>query len=101
MLVVAGFIRIDPSCRKAAVKAAKVAMKGTRQEPGCISYTFSADLEDESLFHVFEQWKNQAALDEHFQQAHMVDFQKTLASLGVVDMQVRRYAIAQIGPLRD
>jgi hypothetical protein len=31
----------------------------------------------------------------------MVDFQKTLATLGVIDMQVRRYAIAQIGPLRD
>jgi quinol monooxygenase YgiN len=101
MLVVAGFIRIAPGYRQAAVAAAKAAMEGTRPERGCISYTFSADLEDESLFYVFEEWKNQAALDEHFQQPHMVDFQKSLATLGVIDMQIRRYAIAQVGPLRD
>jgi quinol monooxygenase YgiN len=101
MLVVAGYIRIAPGYHRAAVSAAKSAMEATRQEPGCISYTFSADLEDASLFYVFEEWKNQAALDEHFQQPHMVEFQKTLATLGVIDMQIRRYAIAQIGPLRD
>jgi quinol monooxygenase YgiN len=43
----------------------------------------------------------QAALDEHFQQPHMADFQKILATLGVIDMRIRRYAIAQAGPLRD
>ncbi len=101
MLVVAGYIRFDPSRRKEALAAARAAMKATRQEPGCISYTFSADLEDESVFHVFEEWKNQAALDDHFSQPHMADFQKTIAGLGGLDMQIRRYAIAQIGPLRD
>jgi len=101
MLVVAGFVRIAPGYRLAAIRAAKAAMEATRQEPGCISYTFSADLEDESLFHLFEEWKNKAALDDHFQQPHMADFQKTLATLGVIDMQIRRYAIAQVGPLRD
>ena len=101
MLVVAGYLRFDPSRRKEALAAAQAAMKATRQEPGCISYTFSADLEDESVFRVFEEWKNQAALDDHFSQPHMTDFQKTIAALGVRDMQIRRYAIAQIGPLRD
>jgi quinol monooxygenase YgiN len=101
MLVVAGFIRIAPGHRQAAVRAARAAMEATRGEPGCVSYTFSADLEDESIFYVFEEWKNQAVLDQHFQQPHMVDFQQTLATLGVIDMQIRRYAIAQVGPLRD
>jgi quinol monooxygenase YgiN len=101
MLVVAGFVRIAPGYRQAAVSAAKAAMEGARQEPGCISYTFSSDLEDKSLFYVFEEWKNQDALNEHSQQPHRVDFQKTLATLGVIDMQIRRYTIAQVGPLRD
>ncbi len=101
MLVVAGYIRIDPRHRNEAVAAARAAMQATRQEPGCISYTLSADLEDASLFHVFEEWKNQAALDGHFAQPHMADFQKTIAAVGVVAMHVRRYAVSQVGPLRD
>jgi quinol monooxygenase YgiN len=101
MLVVAGQIRVAPGRRAEAIAAARAAMKLSRQEPGCISYTFSADLEDESLFHVFEEWKNQAALDGHFSQPHMADFQNTIAEVGVVSLQVQRYAVSQVGPLRD
>ena len=46
MLVVAGVIGIDPANRDAAVAAALRMMEETQREPGCISYTFSADLAD-------------------------------------------------------
>jgi quinol monooxygenase YgiN len=35
-------------------------------ESGCISYTFSADLVEPGLIHVFEEWQSQDALDAHF-----------------------------------
>lgn len=63
MLVIAGRIHLDPARRDATVAAAKEMMQQTRKEGGCISYTFSADLADDGLFHVFEERRSQEALD--------------------------------------
>lgn len=99
MLVVAGHVRIDPANRAGAVAAAKAMMEETRKEAGCRSYTFSADLEEEGLFHIFEEWDSPAALDAHFRTPHMARFQKEVAGFGVREMKVKRYEIAKVGPL--
>lgn len=36
-----------------------------RTEPGCLSYTFSADIEDENSFYSVETWTDRAALEVH------------------------------------
>ena len=100
MLVIAGVVRIDPERRDEAVAAAVTMMRETRKEPGCRSYTFSADLEDPGCFHIFEEWETQEALDAHFSSPHMATFQGTVGKLGVREMTVRRYAIESVGPLR-
>ena len=46
MLVIAGVITLDATKRDEAIAAATVMMSETRKENGCISYTFSADLEN-------------------------------------------------------
>jgi quinol monooxygenase YgiN len=99
MLVIAGVIRLDPAQRGAAVAAASEMMRETRQEPGCLSYTFSADLEDPGRFHLFEEWESQQALDAHFASPHMASFRKAVAGLGVQEMKVQRYEIGSVGPL--
>ncbi len=100
MLVVAGEIEIDPANRDKAVAAALEMMEATRREPGCISYTFSGDLAHPGRFRIFEEWKSQAALDEHFAAPHMAAFQGTVAGLGVKAMKVQKYRVASVGPLR-
>jgi quinol monooxygenase YgiN len=100
MLVIAGYFRIDPARRDVAIAAANEMMGETRREEGCISYTFSSDLGDESLFYVFEEWQSQQALDAHFQSPHMTKFQAAVARFGVKEMKVQRYEIASVGPLR-
>jgi quinol monooxygenase YgiN len=99
MLVIAGRIRIDPEKRAAAVAAATAMMGETRREDGCISYTFSADLAEPGLFHIFEEWESQTALDAHFRSAHMASFQRAMGGFGVREMAVQRYEIARVGPL--
>ena len=101
MLVIAGHVCIDPEKRSEASAAASEVMIATREERGCISYTFSADLGDESLFHIFEEWESQEALDAHFQTPHMAIFQEKLGALGVNEMKIQKYAVASVGPLRD
>ena len=34
-------------------------------EEGCIIYRFSQSLEDDTVFHLYEEWENQATLDVH------------------------------------
>lgn len=99
MLVIAGHIRLDPAKREEANAAALDVMAATREEPGCISYTFSADLSDASQFHIFEEWESQEALDAHFKTAHMAVFQGKMGGLGVSEMAIQRYEVSSVGPL--
>ena len=100
MIVIAGCIRLDPEKREAAASAAKEIMTETHKEPGCISYTFSADLEDPGSFRIFEEWKDDAALKEHFSTPHMAAFQKAMGGFGIREMAVQRYEVSSVGPLR-
>jgi len=100
MIVIAGRISLDPEKREAAVSAAKEIMTETHKEPGCVSYTFSADLEDPGSFLIFEEWKDDAALKEHFATPHMAAFQKAMGGFGIREMAVQRYEVSSVGPLR-
>jgi len=100
MLVVAGEIEIDPANRDAAVAAAMRMMDETQREPGCISYTFSADLADPGRFRIFEEWRDEASLHAHFAAPHMATFQKAVAGLGVRRMAIQRYEVSSVGPVR-
>ena len=99
MLVIAGTISIDPEKREPAVAAAVEMMRETLEEPGCISYVFSADLTQPGGFRIFEEWESQEALDLHFKTPHMAKFQGVIGGLGLRDMKVQRYEIASVGPL--
>lgn len=100
MLVVAGVIEIDPANRERAVPAALEMMDATAREPGCLSYTFSADLRDPGCFRIFEEWESPEALAAHFATPHMKKFQQVVAGLGVRGMQVQRYEVSSVGPVR-
>ena len=67
MLIVAGEIVIGPESRDAAAQAARDMARATREEDGCVTYRFYADLEDETRFHVFEIWESAEHLARHFE----------------------------------
>jgi quinol monooxygenase YgiN len=100
MIVIAGHVALDPAHQQAAVAAAREMMRETRREAGCISYTFSADLEEPGRYRIFEEWESDEALRAHFAAPHMARFQKAVGGLGVREMKVQRYEIAKVGPLR-
>lgn len=100
MIVIAGSIRIDPARMAEATAAALEMMEATHREEGNLAYVFSRDLAEEGLIHLFEKWQSQEALERHFQAPHMAAFQKRIGSFGVKDMQVEKYEIAAVGPVR-
>jgi quinol monooxygenase YgiN len=100
MIVIAGHFVLDPGKREQVIAAAREMMSETRKEKGCISYTFSADLEEPGRFRIFEEWENEEALGAHFRAPHMARLQQAMGGLGVREMKVQRYEVAKVGPVR-
>jgi len=100
MLVIAGTIRIDPARQEEARAAALEMMKATHEEEGNVAYVFSTDLAEPGLFHIFEKWRSAEDLDLHFAAPHMAAFQKKLGGFGIREMNVEKFEIAAVGPVR-
>lgn len=73
-------------------------LEPSRAEPGCISYRFFFSSEDEGLVHFYEQWQDQAAIDEHFASAHFRDLGVRIPDLIVGGPDIRIYDIAAVEP---
>ena len=65
MVIVGGTFELDPSEREQFLRGRHEMMRRSRNEPGCLEYTFSADPIDESRVVLFERWASQEALDAH------------------------------------
>lgn len=99
MIVIAGRVVVDPNNQDSAIPAAKEMMAATLEESGCSAYKFSTDLDEAGVFHIFEEWESQEALDAHFASPHMAKFRSAVAGLGVKELSVSRYDVSKKGPL--
>lgn len=93
MLIVAGEIIIGAESREAAAAAAGEMARATREEDGCVTYRFYADLEDETRFHVFEIWQSAEHLARHFETPHMKTFRATLGTLDIKSRDITKYEV--------
>ncbi len=99
MIVIKATAKVKPEERDHAIAAALVMAEATEAEEGNISYTFSSDLEDPNVFHLFEEWDNEEALMDHFITSHMAEFIGALGTVLVGDMPTTRYEVSSFGPL--
>lgn len=99
MLVIAGTVRIPPE-NLARFKPHMLAMlAASRAEDGCIDYSYAEDVAEPGLIRVFEAWRDQAALDAHFQTPHMAAWRAAWPDFGVSDRRLFAYEVAQQRPL--
>lgn len=78
MLVVIARAEVKPENQDKFITMAKELVTKTREEPGNVSYTLLQGLE-ENLMTFSEQWKDKAALEEHF---NMEYFKRIVPRLG-------------------
>lgn len=91
MLIVSGTIEIDPASVEQAKVAAMEMARETRKEDGCYTYGFWQDLEKDSRFMVYEEWRDRDALKAHAETAHMAVFRAALAEVGVLSRDIIAY----------
>lgn len=98
-LVIAGTVRV-PSDNLAAFRPHMLAMlEASRAEDGCLTYSYAEDVAEPGLIRVFEAWRDQAALDAHFQTQHMATWRSHWPAFGVTDRRLSAYDIAAERPL--
>lgn len=70
MLIAIGSARARPGRREDLVSAAREMAAATRDDDGCLSYGFFADLDDPETVVSLEVWRDRQALDAHLGHAH-------------------------------
>lgn len=95
MLLVSGIISLDPADHDKAVAAVGPLVATTLAEEGNITYGFWAHPTDRGTFRVYEEWRDQAAIDEHFASPHMAEFMAVMAGLAVTGTDIYSYQASE------
>ena len=99
MLIVTGTIEVPEGALDKARPAIRDMVAATLAEEGCITYGFWQDLEVPGRLRVYEEWRDRAALEAHFQSAHMAAFRETLGALGPVSRHIVAIEAGAVSPL--
>jgi quinol monooxygenase YgiN len=102
MIVIAGWIDVEPAARDALLEASVPFQRSTREEePGCNGYVFAADPVDPARIHVFEAWASPEALEAHFQHPNFTGMGELLRQYPRRGSQILKYRIAASAPVRN
>ena len=93
-LIVAGTVRVPPGNVDRFRPHMATMMAASRAEEGCLAYGYAEDVIEPGLIHVFEAWRDQAALDAHFTTAHMAEWRAAWPSFGVSERRLIAYEVA-------
>lgn len=94
MILVSGYLVIDPANLDRATELVVDLTAATRAEPGNIDYSFSSVLGDPGRLIITERWEDQAAIDAHMAAPHFIEFMGATAELGVSGVEITKYEIA-------
>jgi quinol monooxygenase YgiN len=91
MIIVAGTFRVPEDKIETMMPVATATLAASRNEAGCILYTFAFDIEDRGLIRVYEEWESRAHLEAHFRQPHMTPWREKLAAIGAHGRSLKVY----------
>ncbi len=93
-ILIAGTVRVPPENVEAFRPHMEAMLTASRAEDGCLAYSYAVDVQDPGLIRVFEAWRDQAAIDAHFQMPHMADWRAAWPQFGVSDRRLSLYEVA-------
>jgi quinol monooxygenase YgiN len=93
-LLIAGTVRVPPENLERFKPHMQAMLIASRAEDGCFEYSYAVDVAEPGLVRIFEAWRDQAALDAHFQTPHMAVWRSHWPEFGVSDRRLSLYEIA-------
>jgi len=98
-VIIAGTVRVPPENLERFTPHMERMLAASRAEDGCQTYSYAVDVADPGLVRVFEAWRDQAAIDAHFQAPHMAEWRAAWPQFGVSDRRLSLYEVASERPL--
>ena len=98
-LIIAGTVRVPPENLARFKPHMERMLAASRAEDGCLTYSYAEDVAEPGLIRVFEAWRDQAAIDAHFQTPHMAEWRAAWPAFGVSDRRLTLYEAAAEEPL--
>ncbi|MGB7656255.1 MAG: putative quinol monooxygenase [Novosphingobium sp.] len=99
MIVVVGQFRFPAARMEQARPVMRQVIEATRAEQCCVQYNYGEDVLDPGLIRVSEFWQSREHLDAHMQTAHMVQWQRERAELGLSGREILVFEADQGVPL--
>lgn len=91
MIIVSGYIQVDPATRDAYVDGCRKVVEAARAAPGCLDFTIAADLLESGRINVYERWETDESV-EAFRGSGPPDEQQAQ----ILDADVARYRISSV-----
>lgn len=98
-LIVAGTVRVPPANVETFRPHMTAMIAASRAEDGCLAYSYAEDVAEPGLIHVFEVWRDAAALSAHFETPHLAAWRARWPSFGVSDRRLTAYEVAAERPI--
>lgn len=92
MIIITGQVALKPENREAAIALGCEHSARSRGEDGCISHNCYLDAEDENRLHFFEQWRDMAAVQQHFAVPASGGFVREVAALASSAPEIAIYS---------
>lgn len=99
MLIVVAEVVVEEGAIEGVSEALRTMEEETRKEPGCQTYAFSQDVNDQCMLRIIERWDSMEALEAHFQTPHMAAFGASIGQIKPTSTDVKLYEIAGERPL--
>ncbi|RAK56200.1 antibiotic biosynthesis monooxygenase [Phenylobacterium soli] len=93
-MIIAGTVRVPPENLARFKPHMEAMLAASRAEDGCLVYSYAEDVAEPGLIRVFEAWRDQAAIDAHFQTPHIAAWRAAWPQFGVSDRQLSLYEVA-------
>lgn len=94
MIVVTGYVTLDPNQRDAALDAIGACVTATRAEDGNIDYRYSADLDEANRLNLVEQWEDESAMKAHMESPHLATFLEKFGPMIGGPVEITRHDVS-------
>jgi quinol monooxygenase YgiN len=94
MLLILGSFRLPIGKLELAHPHLQRMIKASRDEDGCVAYSYAQDLLDPTLIRVHEVWRDKAALDRHFATAHIAIWRAAWPGLQITERNLTLHTFA-------
>jgi quinol monooxygenase YgiN len=95
MIIAVGDIFVQIPRREDVRELMRATQARVRGQTGCMSYEFAETLDDPGHFLIVQQWRDRAALDEHFRSQAFVDYQARIGPHLVRTSELALYVVEE------